>query len=72
LKATWMKFEIRQPIDEIHDFGEQIAALGKKHHSPTIEEYGNELCYAADSFNIESILSLVKKYPDLANSLKSS
>jgi PAS domain S-box-containing protein len=62
LMEKWMTFEKRQPIEDVRLFGESLVSLGKKHNTKTFINYGNDLITAADSFNIEAILSLLKQY----------
>jgi PAS domain S-box-containing protein len=69
-KDVWMSFGIRQPIAEVRDFGNQLLKLGKKHYAAIITRYGEELVSAADSFNIEAILNLIRKYHGIVRSLK--
>jgi two-component system sensor histidine kinase EvgS len=74
-KEIWMKFGSRQPIGEVRDFGNQLVELGKKHNAAIITGYGNELVIAADSFNIEAILNLIRKYSrivELLNDVKNN
>jgi PAS domain S-box-containing protein len=61
-KETWKSFEVRQPIGEIKKFGESLIKLGTDHNSASIIQYGKELLNAAESFNIEAILILLKQY----------
>jgi len=70
LKETWMSFEIRQPIGEIKKFGEDLIRLGTEHNSSLIIQYGKELRGAADSFDIEAILMLLKRYISNIEKLK--
>ncbi len=62
-KNVWMTFGVRQPIGEIKVFGNQLVKLGKDHNAIIISEYGKDLISAANSFNIEAILNLIRKYP---------
>jgi CheY-like chemotaxis protein len=63
IKDIWMTFGTRQPIGEVRDFGNQLVVLGRKHSAAIIAGYGDELVTAAESFNIEAILNLIRKYP---------
>jgi hypothetical protein len=65
-----MSFGIRQPIGEVRDFGNQLVGLGKNHNAVMITEYGKDLINAANSFNIEAILNLIRKYPGIIELLK--
>jgi PAS domain S-box-containing protein len=72
-KDVRMTFEIRQPIGEVRDFGNQLVKLGKNHNAAIITGYGEELVNAAESFNIEAILNLLRKYSrivELLNDVK--
>jgi PAS domain S-box-containing protein len=69
-KNIWKTFEVRQPISEIIDFGQQLIVLGKEHEAAVIIDYGNSLLIAADSFDIESILKLIKQYPEIIKKLQ--
>jgi two-component system sensor histidine kinase EvgS len=74
-KDIWMTFGSRQPIGEVRDFGSQLVELGKNHNAAIITGYGDELVIAADSFNIEAILNLIRKYSrivELLNDVKNN
>jgi two-component system sensor histidine kinase EvgS len=70
IKDIAKKLEIIQPIDDVREFGNQILNLGTTHNSAIIIGYGEELVRAADSFNIEAILKLIRKYSETVESLK--
>jgi len=70
LKDVWITFGIRQPIGDVRNFGNQLVIEGKNHNAEIITGYGEELVSAADSFNIEAILNLIRKYPAIVESLK--
>jgi signal transduction histidine kinase/PleD family two-component response regulator len=66
----WQTFHTRQPIDEIMNFGNQLIMLGNDHNAKVIKEYGEELVNSAESFNIEAIINLIRKFPGLIDLLK--
>jgi PAS domain S-box-containing protein len=66
----WEMFSLRQPIAEIKEFGNSLKIAGIEHKSKLVTQYGEELVNAARSFNIETILKLLKSYCDLAEVLK--
>jgi PAS domain S-box-containing protein len=70
LLIIWKSFEVRQPIGEIKMFGERLVSLGMIHKATLITEYGKELKTAADSFDIEAILSLLKQYNAIIEKIK--
>jgi hypothetical protein len=63
-------FEIRQPIGEIREFGNALTELGTIHNCRKISEYGQKLTKAADNFDVEGILKLIKKYHDVVKSIR--
>jgi CheY-like chemotaxis protein len=67
---TWKKFEVRQPIGKVKDFAKDLVNLGKKHDCILITDYGNELLSTTENFNIETMLKLIKKYPEKIDELK--
>jgi len=70
MKDTCNSFEFIQPIDEVREFGNQLITLGKNHNSIIISEYGEDIVRAADSFNIDVILKLIRKYEDIVQSIR--
>ncbi len=62
LMEEWNTFQVRQPINEIKSFSDKLVNLGHKHNSGLISEYGQNLKDAAENFNIEAILNLLKQY----------
>jgi PAS domain S-box-containing protein len=72
LYATWKTFAVTQPIGGIRDFGRNLVQLGADHNSSIIKDYGRELIIAADSYNIDAMLKLIRKYSGIIESLKES
>jgi PAS domain S-box-containing protein len=66
----WKGFEIRQSIGGIKKFGEELSKLGTDHKSVLITQYSKDLVNAAESFNIEAILMLLKQYNPIIEKLK--
>lgn len=69
-KDAYMTLSNRQPIDDVIDFGNQLVKMGKIHNAPVITGLGEDLVIATETFNIESILNLIRKYPVIVGSLK--
>ncbi len=63
-------FNTRQPIGEIKNFGKELKGLGEKHCSERIIQYGESFIHAAESFNIENILRLLKQYNEIIENIK--
>ncbi len=70
--TIWKTFEITQPLNDVTDFGNKIAELGRKHNASLLVGYGEELVSASNSFNIESILKHIRKYPQMIELLADS
>ena len=71
LFQTCRKFESRQPLGEVIEFGRNLIDLGNRHNCRLVINYGKELTEATDSFNIDSMLKLIGQYKNLVESLKS-
>lgn len=72
LYQEFKKFSKQQPIDKVIDAGTRLEGLGKTHHVNLLSGYGSELKNAAEDFNIEKMLALIKQYPDLIVKIKNS
>jgi len=70
LHSTYRSLESRQPIGEIRIFGQILFKLGTDHSCKLVSDYGSDLIDAADGFNINSILRLIKNYRAMVESLK--
>ena len=63
-------FQVRQPIGEVRMFGESLTKLGTIHNCRMISDYGQKLSKEADSFDIEGMLKLIRRYKDVVNSIR--
>ena len=63
-------FELRQPIGDIREFGSSLVELGNEHNCSLVSDYGSQLVDAANNFNIESILRLLKRYSEIVDMIK--
>jgi hypothetical protein len=68
--TKWTALKKRQPIGEIKEFGRNIIDAGKLHNAHFIINYGEEMLSAAENFNIDKVLTLLKEYPNLLINLK--
>jgi len=64
-QAQWEKLQERQPINDVRKFGNLLITLGEKHEAQLCNKFGQDLIDAANNFNIDKILELIKKYPQL-------
>jgi CheY-like chemotaxis protein len=62
LAENYRAFSVRQPIGEIQLFGKKLQEAGEIHNCSLISKYGSDLVSAAESFDIETILNLLKLY----------
>ncbi len=61
----WEGLQTRQPISEVKKFANELIHLGEKHKCPPVLEYGQNVLNAANSFNIEGMLRLIRFYKEL-------
>jgi signal transduction histidine kinase/CheY-like chemotaxis protein len=66
-----IKFESRQPLGEVTEFGLKLAEMGISHNCKLVHQYGNDLTEAARTFNIDAMLKLIKHYDNIVDVLKS-
>ena len=67
---AWKELEERQSIEGVRKFGKSLEELGNAHHAEIIANYGNKLTNAANNFDVESILKLIKDYPVILKKIK--
>ena len=67
----WKGFKAKQPLGEVKKFGQELLTLGLKHNCNLISDYGKKLAESIDSFNIDSMLTLLRKYSENLKILKS-
>lgn len=60
-----------QMIDQIERFGKDLAALAKENRFEMLLEYSNEICTLADNFEIDKLMSTLKRFQGIINQLKS-
>ena len=72
LKADWIELTRRQPLAKVKEFGRKIENLGNIHSAYILQDYGNEFVRAAESFNVESILNLLKKFNGISEIIKAT
>nr|WP_321450912.1 PAS domain S-box protein [uncultured Carboxylicivirga sp.] len=68
-KTRYHDLTIKQPIADVKSFGNDLSLLGVKHNYKLLQNYGNDLKMAADNFNIEKILRLLRDYKKIAESI---
>lgn len=59
-----------QRIDRIEIFGKELALLGEKNAVPFLHEYGKEVSFYADNFEIEKLMDTLRKFPVILEKLK--
>ena len=60
-----------QMIDQIERFGKDLAALAEENRFKMMLEYSIEICTLADNFEIDKLMSTLKRFPGIVNRLKS-
>jgi len=64
-------FEMRQPVGQVKEFGENLVELAKKHNSNIVLDYGTRLMNFAVNFNVEGMLRLLKRFGEMVRSVES-
>ena len=70
ISIEWRQYKNRQPIEKIKNLGKEIRELGDRHNCNPAKLYGDKLVLATESYSIEDILNLLKKFPDLIKNLR--
>ena len=60
-----------QMIDQIEEFGKDLVTLAEEDKFKMIQEYSIEICTLADNFEIDKLMSTLKRFPGIINRLKS-
>lgn len=66
------KFKVRQPMNEVKEFGEEMIKLGTRHNAANIIKYGSDLVESVSNFNINVIVKLINNYPSIIEELRAS
>jgi len=66
----WQKAKQDGFFDDIADFGEKMAVLGKSFESPGLQALGDELKVQVANFDIEKINQLLDDYPKMIQKYK--
>jgi PAS domain S-box-containing protein len=70
LSIQWKLFESKQPLKEIKSFAQDIITLGRSSKLNFILEYGEQLLFTIENFDIEEMRHKLDYFPDLVNHLK--
>lgn len=61
----WVQLKDRQPLKKVEKFAELLVSSGKTWDCPPLKSYGDELLHSRKSFNIEGMVALLRKFPEL-------
>ncbi len=65
----WEKLSVIQPMNQLEAFGKELAELGARHQAAMLAYYGTKMKESAEAFDIEGVLDLLKKFPELVAEL---
>jgi signal transduction histidine kinase/CheY-like chemotaxis protein len=65
VKPQWEGLRKRQPVDETKRFAEGLIELGSQHGAAQLNELGETLLAALDSFDIAGMRKSLNEFPDL-------
>lgn len=61
----WVQLKDRQPIKKVEKFAELLINSGNTWDCQALKNYGEELMYSRKSFNIEGMVALIRKFPEI-------
>jgi PAS domain S-box-containing protein len=70
LRLSWNRIEEQLSIEDITKFGEQISELGTKYDIQLLIRYGIQIQQSVNSFDVEMMMSNMKDFPKIIESLK--
>lgn len=62
----------RQPIKKVEEFGKLLIDTGNKWNNKPLSVYGSEILQTRKSFNIEGMVRLIKKFPELLEQMSNT
>ncbi|MBU1172722.1 MAG: hypothetical protein KKD44_24450 [Proteobacteria bacterium] len=66
----WETFKVRQPMDEVKLFGEEIKALGIEYNLNILSDYGDDLATHVDNFDVKNMQLAIEDFPKIILKLK--
>ena len=60
----------KRRINQIGKFGQDLVSLGDQAKCVRLKEFGKELCANVESFDVETMISNLRSFPDIVKSLK--
>jgi len=70
LTEQWGKFKVKQPVNEVKKFANQLNQIAYKEKLEVLNNYANDLLFAMNSFDIALTLEYLQKYPEIIKQLK--
>ncbi len=72
LMEEWELFENQQPISEVEEFAHKLIKVGNNYNCSSLSQYGNSLLKTIESFDIDSMLRILKQFSKLVENYKLS
>ncbi|MCG8412251.1 MAG: PAS domain S-box protein [Bacteroidales bacterium] len=70
-RNQWDNFRVRQPIEHVQLFGENLLKLAQETENEILSEYANTIINSINNFDVDTMLKTLEKYEDLIYTLKS-
>lgn len=65
----WIQLKDRQPLKKVEKFAELLIFSGNTWDFLPLKNYGEELLHSRKSFNIEGMVALIRKFPELFDNM---
>lgn len=66
----WMKFQNKQPMKKVRQFGKEVEDLGLKNNINLLSTYGRCLYQYTDNFDVKNMKISINDFPKLVDKLK--
>ena len=68
--GRWKELEKLMSMKTVRKFAGELEALGSKYTVTRVSDYGRALLLYADSYDVENVAIMIKKFPHMINELK--
>ena len=65
LSSEWTELQNHQPMDSVLSFSKHILEIEKQYNTGILNEYGVSLKDSVDNFEIDKMLTILKKFPEI-------
>ena len=67
----WKDLQKMTPMKTVRKFGKELEALGTKYTITPLSNYGRDLLFYANDFDVENMKMMIREFPEIVKELKS-